>query len=148
MALLQEIIGAARTLKAEMKADPKRELEGELHAGEETLAVARDNAVAIRRLSGVTLSLVPRGARVEGAVRSTANFDLLLRLPAGDAEAQRKRLEKEVSDLEKVIANTERQLGDEKFLGKAPAHIVDGMRAKLADYQLQLSKNRETLGGL
>ncbi len=148
MALLQEIVGAARTLKAEMKADPKQELDGELYADAEALAVAEANAEAIRKLAGAKLALLPRGAKVEGASRSTANFDLLLKVPAGNVEAQRKRLEKEIGDLQKVIANTERQLGDEKFLGKAPAQIVEGMRMKLAEYRLQLAKNEEALGGL
>ena len=55
---------------------------------------------------------------------------------------------KEIEQLEKVIENTERQLGDEKFLGKAPAKIVDGMKVKLGEYKVQLEKNREALGGL
>ncbi|MDX2269184.1 MAG: valine--tRNA ligase [Bryobacter sp.] len=149
MDLLQEIITAARTLKAEMKADPKAELAGELYAEGEAFAVARDHAEAIRKLAGVDLALHPqRGAKLEGPSRSTAAFDLLLKVPAANAEAQRKRLEKEIADLEKVIANTSRQLGDEKFLGKAPPHIIEGMKAKLADYELQLSKNREAIHAL
>ncbi len=149
MALLQEIIGAARNLKAEMKADPKQELAGELYLEGEGFAIASENAEAIRKLAGVSLSLhAQRGAKLEGPSRSTASFDLLLKAPAANADAQRKRLEKEVADLEKVIQNTTRQLGDEKFLSKAPAHIVDGMKAKVADYQLQLGKNQEALRAL
>ena len=34
----------------------------------------------------------------------------------------------------------ERQLSDEKFLGKAPANIVEGMRRKLEEYKAQLRK--------
>jgi Valyl-tRNA synthetase len=44
-----------------------------------------------------------------------------------------------------VIASSNRQLSDEKFLSRAPSHVVDGIRAKLAEYQSQLSKNREAL---
>ena len=45
----------------------------------------------------------------------------------------------------KNIANLERQLGDEAFLGRAPGHVVEGMRKKLADYQAQLAKLDEAL---
>jgi valyl-tRNA synthetase len=149
VALLQEIISAARNLKAEMKADPKAELAGELYADGEALVVAQQNDEAIRKLAGVNLSLHgQRAAKIGGPSRSTATFDLLLKVPAANAEAQRKRLEKEIADLEKVIANTSRQLGDEKFLGKAPPHIIEGMKAKLADYEMQLAKNREAMHAL
>ncbi|MFN8941450.1 MAG: hypothetical protein ACK6DX_23860, partial [Acidobacteriota bacterium] len=73
---------------------------------------------------------------------------LTLEAPAGQADALRKRLEKDIEQLEKVIANTQRQLGDEKFLGKAPAHIIDGMKGKLVEYEAQLAKNREALSAL
>jgi valyl-tRNA synthetase len=58
------------------------------------------------------------------------------------SEDQKVRIAKEVEQLEKVIANSKRQLGDEKFMGRAPAHIVDGLRAKLAEYEGQLEKLR------
>jgi valyl-tRNA synthetase len=54
-------------------------------------------------------------------------------------------LEKENEQLEKVIANSLRQLGNESFVAKAPAHVIDGMRAKLAEYQAQLAKNQAAL---
>jgi valyl-tRNA synthetase len=78
---------------------------------------------------------------------STLDFDIELQAqcpepevdPQGEA-AQRKRLDKEREQLEKNIANSKRQLADEVFLGKAPAKVVDSIRAKLADYQAQLAK--------
>ncbi|HVW84106.1 MAG TPA: hypothetical protein VHB50_05480, partial [Bryobacteraceae bacterium] len=75
-----------------------------------------------------------------GAVRSTPDFDLSLDVPTGQLETQRKRIEKEKEQLEKNIANAKRQLTDEVFLSKAPAKIVDSIRAKLADYEAQLGK--------
>ena len=74
------------------------------------------------------------------AVRSTARFDLVLDLPEGQQDAQRKRVEKEIEQLDKNIASLERQLADEKFLAKAPSHVVESMRKKLAEYQAQRRK--------
>ena len=48
----------------------------------------------------------------------------------------------------KVIDSSTRQLRDETFLGKAPAKVVETIRAKLADYQAQLAKNKQLLEGL
>jgi valyl-tRNA synthetase len=36
-------------------------------------------------------------------------------------------------------------LSDEKFLSKAPAKIIDGMKAKLVEYEAQLAKLRASL---
>ena len=60
-------------------------------------------------------------------------------------EVQRKRLEKEREQLVKNIANSIRQLGDETFLSKAPAKVIETIRQKLADYETQLRKIDEAL---
>ena len=81
-------------------------------------------------------------------MRSTSEFDLVLHVPRMQMEAQRKRLEKEREQLEKNINNSNRQLGDQTFLSRAPAHVVDSIRHKLAEYQAQLDKVRAALDGL
>jgi valyl-tRNA synthetase len=78
-----------------------------------------------------------------GAVRSTPDFDLSIDVPAGQIEAQHKRIAKEKEQLEKNIANSKRQLSDEKFLSKAPPHIIDSIKSKLAEYEAQLAKLNE-----
>ena len=73
-------------------------------------------------------------------MRSTAEFDLLLHVPKSKEDTQRKRLTKEREQLAKNIANSNRQLSDETFLGKAPPRVVESIHQKLVDYQAQLSK--------
>ena len=72
----------------------------------------------------------------------------MLNVPRAHMADQRKRLEKEREQLEKNIANSNRQLGDEKFLSRAPAHVVESIRSKLVDYETQLQKVRTALNGL
>jgi valyl-tRNA synthetase len=59
----------------------------------------------------------------------------------------RARIEKEIEQLERVIANSARQLESEEFLKKAPEKVVASMRAKKAEYEAQLEKNRAALAG-
>ena len=47
--------------------------------------------------------------------------------------------------MEKVVANSDRQLANEAFVAKAPAHVLDGLRAKLAEYTDQIAKSRAAL---
>ena len=46
----------------------------------------------------------------------------------------------------KNIANSNRQLSNDVFLSKAPAAILESMRAKLAEYEAQLKKIKGQLG--
>ncbi len=149
MALLQEIITAARNLRAEMKADPRQPLDGTLYSDTAALELARTHAEVVHKLAGVKLELAAgAAARGEGAVHSSPDFELVLRLPLAQAGAQRKRLEKQIEQLEKLVAGSRRQLDDPTFLGRAPAAVVDSIRRKLADYESQLEKSRAALEGL
>jgi valyl-tRNA synthetase len=109
--------------------DPKQTVEGELFATGRTLEVARVNADAIARIARVKLEL-----------REEEPFRLKLAL-----KVDRAKVEKEITELEKVIANSQRQLSNEGFTSKAPAKIIDGMRAKQAEYEAQVAKLRASL---
>jgi valyl-tRNA synthetase len=138
--ILQEIVTLARTLRTESKLDPKQQLTGTLYSRNATLEVAQRHAEAIQKLANVKLEFQTGVAPKAPAIRSTAEFDLVLEVPKSQEDAQRKRVEKEREQLEKNIANSRRQLSDEVFLSKAPQKVVDSIRAKLADYETQLAK--------
>jgi valyl-tRNA synthetase len=135
--LLQAVITALRGLRADLSLDPRLPLEGR---------VSRDvDFRAVQKLAGVTLT-VGEVAK-SGVVRSSAEFDVMIDVPHGQLEARKKRLEKERDQLRKNIANSLRQLSDDVFLGKAPAKVVESIRAKLAEYEAQLKKIEDSLDG-
>jgi valyl-tRNA synthetase len=149
--VVQELVTMARTLRAESKLDPKLQLQGVAYAHGETIELAQRRAEAIQKLANVKLEFLagpaPRAAGAPTAMRSTAQFDLVLELPQAQQEAQRKRLEKERDQLTKNIANSKRQLGDGVFLSKAPPQVVESIRKKLVEYEEQWRKVEEALGG-
>jgi valyl-tRNA synthetase len=148
--VVQELVTMARTLRAESKLDPKQQLKGVAYSRGEALEAAQRRAEAIQKLGNVKLEFKAEAAPPMGgatAMRSTAQFDLALELPQAQREAQRKRLEKDRDQLSKNIANSRRQLGDETFLSKAPPQVVESIRKKLAEYEEQLRKIGEALGG-
>jgi len=146
MALLQDMVTAARKLKADNGVDDKLELAGVLYCRN---GASNVELPVLERLAKVKLE-VRMGAApaLTGAVRSTQHFDLALQLPEVDRYAVRQRLQKENEKLEKVIVSTNTQLQNETFINSAPQHVVESMRAKLADYVATVQKNRETLDGL
>ena len=126
MKLLQDIVTEIRGVRADNKIDRKEKLHG-------TLRVAGSvNEEFIARVANVSLTLEPHDG---------PGYSLALGIPV-----PKERLEKENEQLAKVIANSQRQLSNESFVAKAPAHVIDGMRAKLAEYEAQHAKNRAALG--
>jgi valyl-tRNA synthetase len=138
--ILQEVVTLARSLRTDMKLDPKLQLQGTLYARGDALEIARNHAESIRRLAAVTLDFSADTAPAGTASRSTSQFDLVLNVPKTQDDAQRRRMEKEKDQLQKNIASLHRQLADETFLSRAPENVVASMRAKLAEYEAQLKK--------
>jgi valyl-tRNA synthetase len=91
------------------------------------LAVLQAQSHAIDKLANATLDGIED-------VTSSLSFG---ETEADEPEALRVRRKKEKEQLEKNIASLERQLGNDSFLAKAPAHIVAGMRQKLEEYGKQ-----------
>jgi valyl-tRNA synthetase len=134
---LQDVITALRNLRADLSIDPKLPLEGVSDVDFSA------HTTAIQKLAGVTLR---QGAPPKtGAVKSVSGFTVSIDVPHALMEAQRKRLEKERDQLTKNIANSDRQLSDEVFLGKAPQKVVDSIRVKRAEYATQLQKVQDSL---
>ena len=149
MALLQEIISSARNLRADAKLDPKEPFDATIYSDGPAASLAGQQREAIERLANVKLSVMSASSpRAAGPMRSTPGFDLLLAVSAGQLDALRSRLEKEIAELDKVIASSERQLSNEDFLKKAPEKVLEGMRSKLADYKAQRGKSQQAIAGL
>ena len=127
MARLQDIIVRVRDIKAAHRNTKTLTLEGD----GAFVATANANAEAITKLTtGVVLTCVEKPGE------ALAFTGIVV------TDEQKARNAKEIEQLEKVIANSKRQLGDEKFTLRAPAHIIEGIKTKLADYEAQLQKLR------
>jgi len=146
MSLLQDMVTAARKLKADNGVDDKLELAGVLYCRN---GASNVELSVLERLGKVKLDVRTGAApALTGAVRSTPHFDLSLQLPEVDHDLLRQRLTKEIAKLEKIVLNLDRQLENEEFINGAPPQVVASMRAKRAEYVSQINNNRDTLNGL
>ena len=147
--LMQELITAARNLRSEMGVSPKTVLDGAFHGhADGTAGVVERQAEALSKLANVRLEAL-QGAAPEGkAMHHSADFDLVLHLPAAETAVLRERLSKQLQSLQKARDSSKRQLSNEQFLDKAPPHVVESIREKLADYESQVARIRSTLDGL
>jgi valyl-tRNA synthetase len=152
MATLQEIIVAARNLRAEIKLDPKRKAPAEIlvsHDGARRLI--ERNVEPILRLATLSDLRFPTGSLKPdgGAIRSTALFEL--RIPYGevaDKQAEISKLKKEIVRLTGDIESKQKRLADENFRQKAPQAVVENLSKTLAQRQLERKKLLERLAQL
>jgi valyl-tRNA synthetase len=65
-----------------------------------------------------------------------------------DLDAERNRLQKEITRLEGAVAGVEKKLSNANFVNNAPADVVEKERAKQENWQSSLKKLREILDNL
>jgi valyl-tRNA synthetase len=65
-----------------------------------------------------------------------------------DKEAELARLSKAAEKLQGDMKRTQGKLGNESFVSKAPAAVIDKEKAKLADGQMQLKKIQEQVDAI
>jgi valyl-tRNA synthetase len=146
--LLQGMVTAARALRADNKVDPGARVEGWIESlCTEVQSVASSEMAVIHALAGGTFELNPP-ARPAGVRRATADFAVGLKLSGAQLDAIRQRVEKRVAELQKVIASSQKQLASSSFTAKAPAHVVESIREKLAVYEKELAEQEAVLAEL
>jgi len=145
VAKLKAAVGACRNLRSEMELSPGERVPLLAHGDAAFVAQAAPLLKALARLSEVR---VIEGDAEFGAATAAAPVSVLgdLRFALHveiDVAAERERLSKEVTRLEGEIAKSEAKLGNESFVGRAPAAVVAQERQRLADFSATLAKLRE-----
>jgi valyl-tRNA synthetase len=151
MAILQDLIVSVRNLRAELKVEPKGKVPVELSAPETAIrAMIEQNRGAVERLANVdSITFVNGPFDGKGASRSTARFDVHVIYEAKiDLTAECERLKKDLEKIEKGIASGQRQLGNEQFLAKAPANVVENLRKQQQELAVLQEKAQSKLAEL
>ena len=150
--LLQDVIEAARNIRAELKLDPKRRVAADFApatlAVRETVEANRAIVLRLATLSDLRISDSKLEPTV-GPVRSTAQFDL--RIAYGETVelgAELARLRKERERLARDLESKQNRLADDTFRSRAPAEIVRQLEVTFAERQLEFDKLTERLAQL
>ena len=149
MKTLQELIVTVRGLRKELGVPEKEAAPITLHAANRVLALADANADMLARLARVQKVEFASEPLTGSNARSTADFDVAVVYERQiDVAAERERLTKDLAKFEKGLTAAERQLGNEAFMAKAPAHIVDGLRKQAAETKVLHDKAKAALEAL
>lgn len=151
MTLVQNAIHAIRNARAEYNVEANRRVPALISAGKwaGTFEALRDAIVMLARVDANALTIAERVPAPDSAV-TLALGEATVYLPlAGlvDLDAERRRLSAELAALDAQIAKSEALLGGD-FGKRAPAHVVEKERAKLADLQARRAEVSARLNGM
>ena len=139
------VVGECRMLRSEMSLSPAERVP--LYSIGDAAFIAEATALlkALAKLSDIKVfddeadfaratSMAP--VAVQGALRLALHVEI-------DLDAERARLGKELARLEGEIAKATAKLGNDGFLARAPAAVVEQERQRLADFTASLSRLRD-----
>ena len=136
----REKIAAIRTLRSERNVPPSAKVAPVILASEPVAGMLRRGEAMIRALTNASslevAASVDRPA--ESASIVLADAEVILPL-AGliDKKEEAAKLKKQLGELDKGLAAVRAKLGNEGFLGRAPAEVVEAQKAKEAEMAAQ-----------
>jgi valyl-tRNA synthetase len=147
----QELVTGIRTIRADYNVPPGQKLNvWVLEASNAVTALLLSNPGAILPLSGslsiqLTDSPLPASGSIvlrDGSTPMVALGDLV------DIDKECSRLGAEAAKLNELVTGQERKLGNEQFVSRAPAAVIEKEREKLASWRAQAEALREKRRGL
>ena len=147
---LMDYIKAVRNLRAEMGVHPAKRSSMVIETAD-TAAFRRGGEYLAKFAFATSVTVTehydgPTGGMVQAITHSARGFIPMLELIDRDKELA--RLNKEKAGAEKEIAMFTRQLDNPGFVSKAPAQVVEDIRAKLARAQDKLARIDESIAAL
>ncbi|HJU38241.1 MAG TPA: class I tRNA ligase family protein, partial [Tahibacter sp.] len=149
---LKTVVSQLRRIRSEMNLQPKLAI-SLVYAGGNASDKARAAkfAAAIGFLARVESQRWLEAGEAEPAASTAIVGELKILIPlAGliDVGAEKARLDKEIKRIDGEIATCHAKLGNESFVARAPAAVVDEMKQRLADFTTTLAGLREQRGKL
>ena len=149
MNMLQSLTSETRALRKEIGVEEKAAAPIEVRIDAKLQVSVQENSTFIERLARASELRFVSEISAGLAKHSTAAFDVAVVYEKQiDVAAERERLAKEIAKYEKGLISAERQLGNESFLAKAPAQVVEGLKKQEAETRLLLEKTRAALDNL
>ncbi len=149
MKTLQELIVTVRALRKDLGVPEKEAAPITIHASNRINALADANQDVLAKMARVQAVEFASEPLTGTNARSTADFDVAVLYERQiDVPAERERLTKDLAKFEKGLAAAEKQLSNEAFTAKAPAHIIEGLRKQSAETRILYDKTKAALDAL
>ncbi len=145
VATLKTAVEACRSLRGEMSISPAAKVPLIAAGDADQLATFAPYLKALAKLENV--DIVPELPEADAPVMLAADFRLMLKVEI-DVAAEKERLGKEIARLQGEIIKANGKLGNESFVARAPAAVVEQEKARLAEFSANLEKLQAQLGKL
>lgn len=135
---LRTLVTDMRRLRQENGIEPAKKVEFVVSGDSNLVGLVNENSIWISRLvngSCASVAIIPEGYAVATSGAATIGLNLA---GAVDLEKERAKLTKELEQLKKHVASTETKLANQEFTAKAPAHVIQGMKAKLDEAKMKI----------
>ncbi len=146
---LQALITTTRGLRKDLAIPEKEATPITIHANGQIGALIQSNAdmlAKLCRVSSVERSPTPLTG---DNTRSTPSFDVAVVYERQiDLPAERERLNKDLAKFTKGLEAAEKQLNNEGFISRAPAHIIEGLKKQHAETLALKQKAESALAAL
>ncbi len=145
IALLQELITVCRTLRSDMGLSPATRPPLVAAGDASTLHAFSPYISSLSKLSDV--QVVAELPESNAPVSIVGNFKLMLKVEV-DVTVERERMDKEIARWINEIAKAEAKLGNESFVARAPAAVVEQEKSRLEEFRttlVQLKAQRKKL---
>jgi valyl-tRNA synthetase len=127
---VQKLVTEIRRFRADQGLKPGQKVAARLSGvGYNELAGHAGAIRSLVRLTEPEEDFAPSASLEVGLVAGVANVELDLSGTV-DVAAERKRLQKDLTGAEKELAQTEGKLGNQAFMDKAPANVVDKIKVR------------------
>ncbi|OSZ64638.1 valine--tRNA ligase [Hydrogenophaga sp. IBVHS2] len=150
VARLKSLVDACRNLRGEMGVSPAQRLPLYAVGDADFMREAAPVLQALAKLSEVKVfdDEAAWAAAAQAAPVAVVGSTRLCLFMEIDVAAEKLRLGKEATRLEGEITKAQGKLGNESFVARAPAAVIDQERQRLADFTATLAKVREQLARL
>ncbi|MBA4194142.1 MAG: valine--tRNA ligase, partial [Comamonadaceae bacterium] len=144
---LKSLVDACRNLRGEMGVSPAQRLPLYAVGDADFMREAAPVLQALAKLSEVKVfdDEAAWAAAAQAAPVAVVGATRLCLFMEIDVAAEKLRLGKEATRLEGEITKAQGKLGNESFVARAPAAVIDQERQRLADFTATLAKVREQL---
>ena len=150
MSLIQEAITVIRGLRKQMNISPANEVNILIESEKEN-AFLLENKKYFTKLAKVKDLKVQKSIEKPKSYIAGIASELKIYMPLSgviDTEKEKKRLSKQAEKLSKELMSIERKLNNEKFISKAPEHIVEKEKEKFNEVKEKLEKISEIIQNL